>query len=149
MEFSTLIWIVMLVVAPLATALFAGSWGLIDEIGKGGLALEEPRPDPPAPSRPLTPMARAEREAEIRQMVQARHDREAARGEDPVEVEPEVQRLLVLGAEMAPDPAGEHDELLREEVRQLVVARNDRRMARGEPPLDVDAEVDRQLSELT
>jgi hypothetical protein len=148
-EFSTLIWIIMLIVAPLATALFAGSWGLIDEIGKGGLTLEDPLPPPPAPSRPLTPMAKAEQRAEIRQMVQARHDREVARGETPVDVDTEVERLLAKGAEMEPDPASEHDDLLREEVRQLVVARNERRMKRGEPPLDVEAEVDRQLKDLT
>jgi hypothetical protein len=33
-------------------------------------------------------------------------------------------------------------------VRQLVVARNERRMARGKEPLDVDAEVERQLRDL-
>ena len=35
-----------------------------------------------------------------------------------------------------------------EEVRQLVEARNARRVARGEPPLDVDAEVSKRLQEL-
>jgi hypothetical protein len=147
-EFGTLIWIIMLIVAPLATALFAGSWGLIDEIGKGGLTLEDPLPPPPAPSRPMTAMAKAEQEAEIRQMVQARHDRELARGETPVEVDVEVDRLLAMGAEMEHDPSSEHDELLREEVRQLVVARNERRMKHGEPPLDVEEEVQRQLKDL-
>jgi len=147
-EPSTVIWIVMLVVTPIATALFAGSWGLIDEIGKGGLTLEDPLPPPPAPSRPMTAMAKAEQKAEIRQMVQARHDRQVARGETPVEVDVEVERLLAMGAEMEPDPSSEHDDLLREEVRQLVVARNDRRMKHGEAPLDVESEVDRQLKDL-
>ena len=40
------------------------------------------------------------------------------------------------------------DDDLRAEVRALVEARNVRRVARGEPPLDVDAEVERRLSEL-
>jgi hypothetical protein len=40
------------------------------------------------------------------------------------------------------------DDDLRAEVRALVEARNARRAARGEPPLDVDAEVERRLSEL-
>ena len=40
------------------------------------------------------------------------------------------------------------DRQLREEVRQLVVARNARRERQGKPPLDVEAEVDRQLREL-
>ena len=40
------------------------------------------------------------------------------------------------------------DPELREEVRTLVVATNARRAARGQEPLDVDAEVDRRLREL-
>jgi hypothetical protein len=40
------------------------------------------------------------------------------------------------------------DEDLRAEVRALVEARNARRVARGEAPLDVEAEVERRLSEL-
>jgi hypothetical protein len=37
---------------------------------------------------------------------------------------------------------------LAQEVRQLVIARNERRARAGEPPLDVDTEVQRQLAEL-
>jgi hypothetical protein len=33
-------------------------------------------------------------------------------------------------------------------VRQLVIARNERRMRKGEEPLDVEAEIERQLREL-
>ena len=40
------------------------------------------------------------------------------------------------------------DDALRDEVRQLVIARNERRARRGEPPLDVEAEVERQLREI-
>ncbi|MEA2405798.1 MAG: hypothetical protein QOE08_2445, partial [Thermoleophilaceae bacterium] len=40
------------------------------------------------------------------------------------------------------------DEGLREEVRQLVVARNERRARRGQEPLDVEGEVERQLRDL-
>ncbi len=40
------------------------------------------------------------------------------------------------------------DAELREEVRQLVVARNERRVRQGKEELDVDAEVERQLREL-
>jgi hypothetical protein len=152
MEFGTVIWIVMLIVAPIATFLFAGAFGMLDDLGRGDLAIEEaPRPAPGGP-RPGGPLARAEREAEIRQLVQARHDREAARGEQPVDVEAEVARLVAL--DPGSDPAGGSDEAhrqdaeLRIEVRQLVIARNERRAARGEPPLDVDAEVERQMRDL-
>ena len=37
---------------------------------------------------------------------------------------------------------------LEAEIRELVIARNARRAKRGEPPLDVEAEVARQLAEL-
>ena len=44
-------------------------------------------------------------------------------------------------------PARTSDEKLRAEVRELVIARNERRMRRGEEPLDVEAEVERQLAD--
>jgi hypothetical protein len=40
------------------------------------------------------------------------------------------------------------DAELREEVRQLVIARNERRMRQGKPPLDVEEEIARQLADL-
>jgi len=40
------------------------------------------------------------------------------------------------------------DPELREEIRTLVEATNARRAARGEPPLDVEAEIDRRLRDL-
>ena len=154
MDFGTVIWIVVLVIAPVAAVLFAGAFGMLDQLGRGGLAIEEPPPSPPGPSgaRPGGALARAEREAEIRQLVQARHDRQTGRGEQPVGVEAEVARLVAL------DPAGDleggpgeqrrQDAALRLEVRQRAIARNERRAARGDPPLDVDAEVERQMSQL-
>jgi hypothetical protein len=45
-------------------------------------------------------------------------------------------------------PATGADPALREEVRQLVVARNERRLRQGKEPLDVEAEIDRQLRAL-
>ena len=45
-------------------------------------------------------------------------------------------------------PAAGADPGLREEVRQLVVARNERRLRQGKEPLDVEAEIERQLREL-
>jgi hypothetical protein len=53
--------------------------------------------------------------------------------------------LLREGDDGAPDgPAAE-----REEIRQMLGARNARRERRGEPPLDVDAEVERRIRKLT
>jgi hypothetical protein len=156
LDFSIVIWIVVLVVAPVAAVLFAGAFGLLDQLGRGDFAIEEsPRPAPPGPAgpRPGGALARAERETEIRQLVQARHDRQAGRGERPVDVEAEVDRLLSLDPQddpdAAPDERSRQDAALRLEVRQLVIARNERRAARGEPALDVEAEVERQLSDLS
>jgi hypothetical protein len=144
MDFGTGIVLIVLIVLPIAAVLFVGAFGLLEDLGKGGLSIDD-RP-PPAPP-PHTPAARMEREEEIRQMVQARHDRQLARGEAAVDVEAEVDRLV----ELETDPGSEverHDAALREEVRQLVIARNERRAARGEPPLDVDVEIERQLRSL-
>ena len=146
MDFGTVIWIVVLVVAPIAAVLFAGAFGILEQLGRGELAIDErvPRPAP----APNSPAAVAEREADIRQLVQARHDRSLARGEPAFDVEAEVDRLMALDPAAQPE-ADQQDAALREEVRQLVVARNDRRAARGEPPLDVEDEVNRQLRDLT
>ena len=137
-----MIWIIVLVVAPVAAVLFAGAFGILEQLGRGGLAMEERsrRPAPVANS----PAARAEREADIRQLVQARHDRQRARGEQPLDVEREVTRLLAIDLDAIPEQERQ-EAALREEVRQLVIARNERRIARGEPPLDVEAEIERQL----
>jgi hypothetical protein len=40
------------------------------------------------------------------------------------------------------------DFTLRDEIRQLVVARNERRVRQGKEPLDVEEEVERELREL-
>jgi hypothetical protein len=37
---------------------------------------------------------------------------------------------------------------LREEIRQLVLARNSRRARQGKEPLDVEAEIERQVRDL-
>ena len=141
-----MIWIVVLVIAPIAAILFAGAFGLLEQLGRGGMALEEV-PKRPAPL-PNSPAARAEREADIRQLVQARHDRSLTRGEQGIDVDAEVQRLMALDPALEPEQH-QQDNALREEVRQLVIARNERRLARGEEPLDVEAEVDRQLRDLS
>ena len=44
-------------------------------------------------------------------------------------------------------PASGREEALRAEVRQLVLAANERRRRRGEAPLDVDAETQRRLAD--
>lgn len=125
---------------------------LYDRIGEGGVSTPAPRPEP----RPGSAAAIAEQEAEIRQMLQARSERRVRRGEDPIDVEAEAKRLLAQPARSSsPDrtDAGagsdhRHDPELVEELRQLAEARNQRRLRKGETPIDVPAEVERALAEL-
>ena len=72
-------------------------------------------------------------------MLEAKSARRQARGEAPLDVDAEMEGLMGAGAA---DPG------LRDEVRQLVVARNERRLRQGKEPLDVEAEVERQLRAL-
>ena len=74
-------------------------------------------------------------------MLEAKSRRREARGEAPLDIEAELASLTA-GTPGTGDPA------LREEVRQLVVARNERRARQGKEPLDVEAEIERQLRDL-
>jgi hypothetical protein len=76
-------------------------------------------------------------------MVAAKAYRQENRGERPLDVDAETRRLLDdQPATLGSDPA------LVDEVRTLVVARNERRARQGKEPLDVEAETERQLREL-
>jgi hypothetical protein len=136
-------WPVLLVVviggALVAVVTFIGTGKLYEQIGRGGLSIneEEGRGKPGAPP-PVE--AAGIREAEIRQLLTARNERRARRGQAPLDIEDELRRLT---ARTEIDPA------LRAEIRQLVVARNERRARQGKPPLDVDEEVERQVRELS
>jgi hypothetical protein len=136
--------IIVFAAIPVAALTFIlGAGSALRQIGKGQFAIEQelPQKDGGAP----LPVSDEVREAEIRQMVQAKAYRQEARGETPLDIEAEVQRLL---ADQPAGPSLGQDAELRDEVRQLVVARNERRMRKGQEPLDVDSEVERQLHEL-
>jgi hypothetical protein len=136
--FGIVIFVVVALAFVAAVASLVGRGRLYEQIGRGGLSLNEDeqgaRPAPAAGSA----AALGERDEEIRQLLAARNERRTARGEEPVDVEAELRRLTAPAA----DPG------LRAEVRDLVVARNERRVARGKEPLDVEAEVERQLRDL-
>ena len=133
--------IVVLVVAPIAALAFAGSGAVYREIGRGAFSMDHDRPDPGADLG--SSMGRAAREAEVRQMLEAKAYRQRARGEIPLDVDAELRRINAPAAiNVKADPA------LVEEVRQLVIARNARRARQGKEPLDVDAEIARQLQDL-
>lgn len=137
--------VIVLATIPIAALTFAlGAGGAYRQIGKGqlGVEFEHDLPQPVSDSGSGT--TEAVRQAELRQMLEAKAYRQQARGEEPIDVDSELERLLDEG-EAAPSS---DDPQLREEVRQLVVARNHRRARRGEEPLEVEAEVERQLREL-
>jgi hypothetical protein len=136
-------WTVLLVVVIggtlVAIVTFIGTGKLYDQIGRGGLSINE-EVGRGKPGAPAAPEAAGVREAEIRQLLTARNEHRARRGQAPLDVEEELRRLT---AKIEIDPA------LREEIRQLVVARNERRARAGKPPLDVEEEVERQVRELS
>jgi hypothetical protein len=121
--FAIVLFVVVGVAVVAAIWALVTSGGSYDDIGGGRMALDRSEATP------------AEREAEIRQMLQARNARREARGEAPLDVDAEYRALA--------DPE------LREEIRTLVEATNAKRVARGEAPLDVEQEVNRRLRELS
>ena len=76
------------------------------------------------------------------QPTRAKAYRQKGRGEEPLDVEHELRSL------MKPAPTPGADPELLQEIRQLVIARNERGARRGEEPLDVEAEVARELRDL-
>ncbi len=137
--------IVVLVTIPVALLTFAmGAKNALDQVGKGQFSVEFESDLPSKLTDSDAEGGPAAREDEIRQLLEAKAYRQRSRGEEPVDVNAELDRLLT---EASAAPAGA-DPQLAEEVRQLVVARNERRARQGKEPLDVEQEVERQLREL-
>ena len=174
-ELKLVLILLCLVVVPIALVAFARSGKGLENLGKGPWSID--REAPRAPGEGPAAIEPAEREAEVRQMVEAADYRRRNRGEGQLDVAAETDRLLGIapGDEPSPDdepgpddslvgdgPAGEtgpreaaaDDEAaggdpgsVRDEIRQLVVSNNERRERRGDAPLDVEAEVERRLRE--
>jgi hypothetical protein len=137
--FGVVIFVVVGLGAVIAVISLFGRSRLYDDIGRGGLSIGEDRDMRPSGSS-SQPVSAAERDDDIRQMLEARNARRAAQGRPTVDVEAEIAALT--------KPAASTDPEILEEVRQLVEARNARRIARGREPLDVEAEIARQLRDL-
>jgi hypothetical protein len=140
---GTVIFVVVAVGAVIAVISLFGRSRLYDDIGRGGLSIGEDRDLRPRAQQGAAPVSAAEREEDIRQMLEARNARRAAQGRPTIDVEQELAELTGAGSR---PPASDPD--IVEEVRQLVEARNARRIARGQEPLDVQAEIERQLRDL-
>jgi hypothetical protein len=130
--FGTIVWVVAIVGAIVAVFTLVGTGRSYREIGGGGIVRDGDGPTDAA----------AERDEEIRQMLDARNARRARRGEAPLDVEAQL-------AALDRPAAGAVDEQLRAEIREHVLARNARRVRAGEDPLDVEQEIERRIRELT
>jgi hypothetical protein len=135
--FNIVIWVVCVLAVLIALGALIFGRKTWEDFGKGHFVMDR---DSGEGSRAGAGAPVAERDTEIRQLLEARNERRARRGEPPVDVEQELTRLT------APAPAV--DPALREEIRQLVVARNHRRVRAGKPPLDVEAEIEREIAGL-
>ena len=127
--FNIVVWVVCILAVVIALGALVASRKTWEDFGKGHLGM-----DRDAAARGSA----AERDEEIRQLLEARNARRERRGEAPVDVDQELARLTAP----AIDPE------LREEIRQLVVARNHRRVRAGKAPLDVEAEIEREIAGL-
>jgi hypothetical protein len=133
--FATVIWIVCgvgVVFAIVALVLSGKTW---EELGRDRLLMER---DARQDAKSGSAAAMLERDTEIRQLLEARNLRRQRRGEPPLDVEAELQRLTAPAI----------DDELRQEIRDLVIARNHRRTRAGKPPLDIEAEIEREIKSL-
>jgi hypothetical protein len=137
---------ITLFILPIAAISFARSGPAWKELGKGRFGVMHSMP-PPRMAQPSPEIDLAIQAAEARQMLEAKSYRRTQRGEEPLDVDAEVDALL--DSELSGGKKGKRDldEKLRAEVRELVIARNERRMRRGEEPVDVEAEVERQVAD--
>ncbi len=132
--FNTVVWVVCSIGIVVAFAtLFGKPW---EDYGKGRLVMDHDLSTGPAAG---SAAAVAERDTEIREMLEARNARRTRRGEAPLDIDAEIARLTV--------PA--FDEALLGEIRDLVHARNARRARLGKAPLDVESEIQREIAALS
>jgi hypothetical protein len=144
MELFGTVLIAVCVLGAIAAAIsYLGTGSIYSGLGReGGMSMDgdEDTGRRRAPA-PQSPAASAEAREEIRQLLEAKNERRAARGQAPLDIDDELASLTA--PQSAPADAG-----LRDEVRQLVVARNERRLRQGKAPLAVEEEVERQLRDL-
>ena len=135
--FGTLVWVVAAVGAIVAIYTLIGTGRSYREIGGGGTRRRRRR------RRRRTD----ERRRRARHGDPRRCSRRATRGACAA-----ARRRWTSETELAaldpPAPTAVDDEL-REEIRQHVLARNARRVRAGSAPLDVDAEIERRIRELS
>lgn len=91
-HFGTIVIVIAIAAAVAAVLSYVGTSEIYRDLGRTGLALDEPELRP-GPERGSV-ASWAEAEAELRQLVEAKSARRAARGEPPLDVDAEVARRL-------------------------------------------------------
>ncbi|HET9162059.1 MAG TPA: hypothetical protein VFN89_01270 [Solirubrobacterales bacterium] len=134
------------VLAPLVGLLLKRVGGGWETMGSGPFSILNDRPQQRSGGDAGPKVDPAIQAAEVRQMLEAKSERRRQRGEAPLDVAAESERLLATAGQ----PRGKEamDAELRAEVRALIVVRNERRLREGLEPLDVEAETERQLADL-
>ena len=133
--FGTVLWVVCIVGAVAAVVALISMGKTWEDLGKNRLLMDSELPREPGGT---SAASLRERDEEIRQMLEARNARRIRRGQEPIDIEQELNQLT----------SATNDPAIRAEIRQLVVARNYRRTRSGKPPLDVEAEIERELAKL-
>jgi hypothetical protein len=136
--FGPVLWIVTglsFVAAVIALASSGKQW---EEFGRDRLVMDGDASGRARGGAMGSPASIRERDEEIREFLEARNERRRRRGEPPLDIEAELERLTVP----------QIDDGLRAEIRDLVIARNHRRVRAGKPELDVEAEIAREIEEL-
>ncbi|HYJ22420.1 MAG TPA: hypothetical protein VEW07_10395 [Solirubrobacterales bacterium] len=143
---GTVLMLIALVAVPFAAFSFSRAKDAYRSIGRGAFSIDDDLPVPRYMQRPDQAIDLAVQAAEVRQMLEAKANRQEERGEETLDVDVEASRLLEPPDE-APSASARQDAELRAEVRQLVMTRNERRMRKGLDPLDVESETRRQLED--
>jgi hypothetical protein len=86
--------LITLIALPVALIAFARSGPLWQSVGKGPFAIEQEMPPPSRLAQAEAPVDRRLQETEARQMLEAKSYRRQQRGEEPLDVEAEMERQL-------------------------------------------------------
>src|SRR5690349_20449233 len=111
--------VICLIAIPIGAATFAlGAGRALDQVGKGQFSVEFEQDLPQKLVDSGAGLSPAGQESELRQLLEAKAYRQRERGEPPLDVDVELERLLRAQSTAAAPP----DAALRAEIRQLVLA---------------------------
>ena len=136
--------VIVLVAIPVAALSFVGSGEAFKQIGRGPLSIEQDFPQRAA-GGPSAPISAEVREAEIRQFLEAKSYRRASAARSRSTSTPSSSGSSPT---RAPPARSCRRHAARRRGPRAGRGLNARRIRMGREPLDVEAEVERQLTEL-